>query len=96
MLVLSNDFWRRRLGGNRNVIGEQLTLNGERYSVIGVMPADFRFFTKTDVWSPLAFDPKEQNERKSNYLELIGRLKPGVSIEQATGEADQNHQEFLQ
>jgi putative ABC transport system permease protein len=94
VVVLSNDFWQRRLGGNQNVIGKMLTLNGERYSVVGIMPADFRFYTKTDVWSPLAFDPKEQNERKSNYLELIGRLKPGVSIEQAASEADQITRNF--
>jgi len=94
VVVVSNDFWQRRLGGNRDVIGKQLTLNGERYSIIGIMPADFRFYAKTDVWTPLVFDPKEQNERRSNYLELIGRLKPGVSIAKAASEADQITRNF--
>src|SRR5262249_16514071 len=89
VVVLSSDFWQRRFAGDRNVIGRTLTLNGEGYTVIGVMPADFRFYTKTDVWTPLAFDPKEANERNANYLELMGRLKAGVSSQQAPSDADQ-------
>jgi len=88
VVVLSNELWQRRFGGDRGVLGRGLTLNGETFIVIGVMPADFRFYTKTDVWTPLAFDAKEANERNSRYLELTGRLKPGVSIEQAAADVD--------
>src|ERR1044072_7890415 len=89
VVVLSNDFWQRRFGSDANVVGRTLTLNGESYTVIGVMPPDFRFYAKTDVWTPLAFDPKEASESHSNYLEVIGRLKPGLTIQQAASETDQ-------
>ena len=95
VVVLSNDFWQRRFGSDRTVVGQTLTLNGEGYTVIGVMPPDFRFYAKTDVWTTLAFDPKEANESHSNYLELIARLKPGVTIQQASGETDQITQAFI-
>jgi putative ABC transport system permease protein len=95
VVVLSHDFWQRRFGGDSSVIGRSVTLNGDRYNVIGVMPADFRFYSKTDVWTTLAFDAKEANERNSNYLELIGRLKPGLSMEQAASETDQVTRGFL-
>ena len=95
VVVLSNDFWQRRFAGDRSVIGRTLTLNGTGYTVIGVMPANFRFYSKTDVWTPLAFDPKEANERNARYLELIGRLKPGISIQQASSDADQITRAFF-
>jgi putative ABC transport system permease protein len=86
VVVMSHELWRRRFGGDRNLLGQKLTLNGESYTMIGVMPAGFRFYSKTDVWTPLAFDVKEANERSSNYLVVIGRLKTGVSIEQASSD----------
>jgi len=95
VVVLSNDFWQRRFASDRSVIGKTLTLNGEGYTVIGVMPADFRFYAKTDVWTPLAFDPKEASESHSNYLEVIARFKPGVTIQQAAVETDQVTKAFI-
>jgi putative ABC transport system permease protein len=95
VVVLSNDFWQRRFGSEANVVGSTLTLNGESYTVIGVMPPDFRFYAKTDVWTPLAFDPKEASESHSNYLEVIGRLKPGLTIQQAASETDQVTKAFI-
>jgi putative ABC transport system permease protein len=95
VVVLSNDFWQRRFAGDRGVIGRTLTLNGENYGVIGIMPPDFRFYAKTDVWTPLAFDPKEASESHSNYLEVIARFKPGVTIQQASAETDQVTRAFL-
>src|SRR5215472_2717433 len=88
VVVISHDVWQRRFGGDRSVVNRRITLNGESYAVVGVVPAAFRFFTKTDVWTPLAFDTKEASERNSNYLVLTGLLKPGVPIEQATLDAD--------
>ena len=44
VVVLSHDFWQRRFGGDRNLLGQKLTLNGESYTLIGIMPADFRFY----------------------------------------------------
>src|SRR6185503_16678342 len=95
VVVLSNDFWQRRFAGDRGVVGSTLTLNGDSYTVVGIMPPDFRFYSKTDVWTTLAFDVKEQAERNSNYLEVFGRLKPGLSIEQAGSDADQVTRAFF-
>ena len=95
VVVLSNDLWQRRFGGDPKVIGRSITLNDQTYNVIGVMPADFRFYAKTDVWTPLAFDPKEANERTSNYLVVIGRRQSGISVAQASIETDQITRNFI-
>ena len=80
VVVLSHELWQRRFGGERTILGRTLTLNNESYTVIGVLPPDFRFYSKTDVWTPLAFTVAEENERNARYLELIARRKPGISL----------------
>jgi len=95
VVVLSQDLWQRRFGGDRSILNRTLTLNGDSYTVIGVMPRDFRFVTKTDLWTTLGFDAKEENERNAGYMELVGRVKPGVKFEQAGAEADQITRDFL-
>ena len=95
VVVLSHALWKRRFGGDRDVLGSKLTLNGETYTVVGVLPSDFRYYTKTDLWTPLAMSVAEENERNSSYLELIARRKPGVSNEQATADADRVSLEFI-
>jgi putative ABC transport system permease protein len=95
VVVLSHELWQRRFGGDRDVLGHKLTLNGETYAVVGVLPPDFRYYSKTDLWTPLAFTVAEESERQSNYLELLGRRKPGVSNEQATADADRVSLEFI-
>jgi predicted permease len=88
VVVISHELWQRRFGGALDLVGRSITLNGAPYSVVGVMPADFRFMTKTDMWTPLAFTPAEENDRESSYLIPIARRKPGVSIEQARAEVE--------
>jgi putative ABC transport system permease protein len=95
VVVLSHALWQRRFGGDRDVLGSKLNLNGETYTVVGVLPSDFRYYTKTDLWTPLAMTVTEENERNSSYLELIARRKPGVSNEQATADADRVSLEFI-
>jgi putative ABC transport system permease protein len=88
--VLSYDAWRRIFGGAPDIVGRSLSLNGESYEVIGVMPSGFRDFfnPNAELWAPLVFDPEQMTdqERTSEYLNLTGRLKPGVPVEQAAGE----------
>jgi putative ABC transport system permease protein len=88
VVVLSHELWVRRFGADKGIIGRNLTLNNEQYSVVGIVPADFRFYTKTDVWTPLAFDVEEESARNSSYLEVVARRKAGVSLEQARIDAD--------
>ncbi|MGH9871753.1 MAG: ABC transporter permease [Pyrinomonadaceae bacterium] len=95
VVVLSHEVWQRRFGGDQNIIGRALTLNSETYKVVGVLPPDFRYYSKTDVWTPLAFSNAEANEDHQRFLELIGRRKAGVSMEQASAESDRITSEFI-
>lgn len=90
--VLSASLWRRRFGGDPNIVGKGITLNGLAYSVVGIAPEGFRFsrlnVEHTDVWTPLAVTQPRyaelmNSERNNHFLHVIARLKPGVSIEQA-------------
>jgi putative ABC transport system permease protein len=96
VVVLSHGFWRRRLAGDPNVIGSQITLNNNPFTVIGVLPQDFRFTEvsnlsaykfpeRTDVWAPLRLGD-QANNRGFHNLAVVGRLKPEVSVEQARAE----------
>ena len=88
--VLSHDAWRRIFGAAPDIVGRSLSLNGESYEVVGVMPSGFRdFFNReAEVWAPLVFEPEQMTDenRTSEFLNLIGRLRPGVPVEQASGE----------
>jgi putative ABC transport system permease protein len=85
--LLGDGLWHRRFGADPKVLGRTITLNGESYTVIGVMPAGFHFPSRdfSDLWLPLAIDPAAE-EFKAGYLTLIGRMAPGVTAAQATEE----------
>ncbi len=85
--VLSHELWQRRFGGDAGLIGREINLNGASHTVIGVMPADFRYLLKTDVWTPLAFTPADE-KFEPNCLYVVARRKPDASIEQARSEVD--------
>ncbi len=93
--VLSHEFWQRRFGGDLSIVGRSILLNGALYQVVGVMPADFRFVLKTDVWSPLVLNPAPINEPNAGLLHEVFRLKPGVSTEQARVEVETLLRPFL-
>jgi putative ABC transport system permease protein len=93
VVLLSHELWQRRFAADPQVIGQSLTLNGDSYTIVGVMPADFRFFTRTDLWTPLAFTAADEND-SSGYLAVVGRRKPGVSFEQAGVEVEAISREF--
>jgi putative ABC transport system permease protein len=87
VVVLSYALWQRRFGADPNIIGQSLTLNGNAHTIVGVMPADFQHpapNTRRDLWTPLAFNP--QAGRRSDFLRVIARLKPGVALERAQAE----------
>src|ERR1700730_6837962 len=90
--VLSCELWQRRFGGQADVIGREVVLNGEVFTIVGVMPHSFSPDNYGQLWIPSAWDvpphplagdkdPREMRSR--NYLDVWGRLKPGVSIQQA-------------
>ena len=82
--VLSHSLWQSRYGGEPNIINREILLNGEKHSVIGVMPANFQFMNReVRLWVPIALDPEEMANRGGHYLQVVARLKPGVSQSQA-------------
>jgi predicted permease len=90
--LLNESLWKRRFGSDPAVIGRSLALNGESYTVVGVLPNSVRlpaFGTWRDqVWVPMAFPAEEAAQRGNHFLEVIGRMKPGVTLAQARAEME--------
>jgi putative ABC transport system permease protein len=87
-VILSHALWEQRFGGDANILGRSIELGGVSRNVIGVMPADFRFpSTKAQVWIPLHNDPRNTVSYWAGaFMPVIGRLRPGSTIEQARTE----------
>ena len=86
VVVLTDRFWSRRFGGDPNIVGRTIQLDGKTVQIIGVMPPGFEhpiLWGPMDIWQPLALTPERKSNRNNNYLSEFGRLKPGVTIEQA-------------
>jgi putative ABC transport system permease protein len=84
--LLSERFWVSRFGGDPEILGRTMRLDGQDVTVIGIMPAIFEYpllWGQVDLWRPLAFTAEGRRNRGNNYLRSLGRLKPGVSIKQA-------------
>jgi putative ABC transport system permease protein len=95
VVVLTYAFWQRRFGSDAKALGRQITLNGESYTVIGVMPKGFQVLAggyseeeREHLWLPNPFENFAPTEREVKGLEAIARLKPGVSLVQAQAEMD--------
>jgi putative ABC transport system permease protein len=86
VVLLANDFWRTRFGADPNIVGQSLTLDGEGYMVVGVLPAGEPWLNYHDVFLPLVREPDAN--RGSFELAMIGRLAPGVSIEAARSDLE--------
>lgn len=83
VVVLSDQLWKRSFGADPAIIGQSLTLSGEKYTVVGVAPSGLRYPSRlTELWVPLVPQPNQSN-RGNHWLQVLGRLKPGVTIEQA-------------
>ena len=84
VVILGYGVWERRFGGDPNVLGRAITLDDQIYTVIGVMPPNAGLrFRDTDVWTPLAITAEQAQRHGSRYLMACGRLKPGVTLEEA-------------
>ncbi|HEX3155150.1 MAG TPA: ABC transporter permease [Candidatus Angelobacter sp.] len=85
VVILDYGFWQSRYAGDRNIVGHKITINGEPYVIIGVMPANFQFplVGIANLWVPLALSDKERADRASSSLTAFGVLKPGVTEERA-------------
>jgi putative ABC transport system permease protein len=98
VVILGYNFWQRRFGGDRNIINRSITLDGASYTVVGVMPAGIYPVWPTtsghitfdeqqqQYWTPMSFTAQWAAVRTAHVLGVLARLKPGVSLEQATSE----------
>jgi putative ABC transport system permease protein len=86
VILLSYNFWRDHFGSDVNIVGRDVTINSQRYSVVGVMPERFRFPGWAQVWAPLAWSNQNQAVRGNHNYGVVARLKPGVAIDQAKSE----------
>jgi putative ABC transport system permease protein len=101
--VLSHRLWQRCFNSNRALIGKSISLDGESYTVVGVMPQGFQFplsepydTERAEVWIPLAFSPEDLSDRGQYSFRMIARLRPGISLEQARSEMQTIGQRFEQ
>ena len=92
VVILSHSLWERRFGSDKEVVGQTITLNGNPHTVVGVMPNDFRHPSPdarrpTELWAPLGMDAGRMH-RRLDILNVIARLRPTASIEQARVEME--------
>ena len=86
-LILSYRLWQSVFGGDTNILGRKVILNDEPYTVIGVMPHSFNFPDReSEFWIPNRFPPSMYEDRANNFVQVLARLKPGVTIEHARAE----------
>ncbi|MFW6012264.1 MAG: ABC transporter permease [bacterium] len=86
-VVLSHELWQRRFGGDPEVAGRRIRVDGRSMEVVGIMPPGFAFPERSELWTPLAFSGEDlAGQRGGHYLEIVGRLGPGVTLEQANGQ----------
>jgi putative ABC transport system permease protein len=98
-LVLSHKLWQRAFGGDPNIVGRNITLSGEGYTVVGVMPPRFQFppfwSTRAEMWTPLDLRPRA-TARGGSSLRVFARLKPGVTLRQAQSEVEAMNRRLAQ
>jgi putative ABC transport system permease protein len=86
VVVLGHGLWQRAFGGDPNLIGQTLSLDSQKFTVIGIMPSGFEFPQEGELWVPLAWDDKERQTRAIHDYGVIARLKPDVSLTKAQAE----------
>jgi len=87
VIVISDSLWKSRFGSDLQVLGKKILLDGENYSIVGVMPPGFRFPDPDDqLWAPMGLSPAELSNRGSHFLLVFARLKPEITLARAQAE----------
>ncbi|MFZ0638959.1 MAG: ABC transporter permease, partial [Candidatus Acidiferrales bacterium] len=87
VVILSHGVWMANFGGDPQIVGKQISLNSASYTIIGVMPRGFIFPDReTQIWTPIGFSDEELANRGSHYLNVVARLKDGVSLKTANAD----------
>jgi putative ABC transport system permease protein len=85
VVMISSGLWKSRFAQDPRMVGRNITMDGEQYEIVGVMPASFQFslMGTSNLWAPLAIAPKDRNDRHTSWFRAFGKLKPGITIERA-------------
>jgi putative ABC transport system permease protein len=87
VIILGDGLWRARFGGDPKVVGQTIRLNGEAYTIVGVMPAAFAYPSRdVQAWVPLVIDPRELTREETQNYSVIARLRAGIDVRQARNE----------
>ena len=87
VVVLSERLWQRRFNRDPSIVNRNITLNGESFTVVGVMPRGFFYPAReTELWVPWAMEPEQASGRGDHYLRLVARLRPGITLPQANAD----------
>ncbi len=86
VVVIGERLWEHRFGGDRQIIGQDIHVDGRPYTVIGIMRKGFDFPQTAELWIPIAFTPQDLQDRKSHFMWPVGKLKPGVTLAAANAE----------
>ena len=89
-VILSHAIWRRVFASNPGIVGTTIRIDGAPYSVVGIMPEGFAYPSEAEIWGPLAFSPDDlsENSRGGHGLEVLARVKPGLSLAQVQSDMD--------
>jgi putative ABC transport system permease protein len=83
--IVSHGFWQRQFAGDPQLLGQTISLNGRTYSIVGIMPKGFDYPVPVEFWVPLARSPEEKADRAQLTLQVLGRLRDGVALDQSLG-----------
>ena len=87
--VLSYPFWQTRYSGDPNIVGKEITLNGEKHTIVGVTPKGYTLTTLDErLWIPLTFTPEQRTNYGAHFLQVFAKLKPGVTAQQAQADLE--------
>ena len=86
VVILAYSLWRTKFGGDRGIVGKTIVLDGQPYTVVGIMRPGYDYPGNVEFWKPTALKPADLADRKHPSLRLLARLKPGVSVQQANAE----------
>src|SRR5512143_290466 len=84
--IIAYSTWRSRYGSDPNIVGKRIRVNGDQYSIVGVMPDKFGFPNNDKIWVPLQLDPLAKPRGEGPFVEVAGKLKPDVSLDQANAD----------
>jgi putative ABC transport system permease protein len=92
-VMLSHLFWQSRYGGDPGVVGRAISLDGERYTVVGILPSSFQLIRQDQVWMPFGLYPDDLSEHIHHGVVLVGRLQTGVDLRQTKAEMETLNQQ---